>query len=108
MVLFGGADAGRTGGCVVVAVAVAVGDGGAGVGGYSAVCWFSFVLDFFVVDFGGGVFFFWLGCAIELPSALKKSPIEPARAGGATMSVLIARARKILFITLLMDRRREV
>ena len=54
MVLFGGAEAGRTGGWLTVGVALGVGGGvaGIGVGGYSAFCSFAFVFDFLIGVFG--------------------------------------------------------
>ena len=101
----GGADAGRTGGWLVVAVGVGVGGGaGGGVGGYSAAFW----SDVLALDrFGGGVAFgfgFWPGCAIEFPSALKKSPTEPARTAlGASQSAAVVSPTTIGIFTLLIS-----
>src|ERR1041385_3439344 len=45
---------------------------------------------------------------MELPRALKKSPMELASARGAAISAQMVRAKKTFLITLLIDRRREV
>src|SRR4051794_39316230 len=45
---------------------------------------------------------------MELPSALKKSPMEPASAHGAAISALIVRARQIFVSLLLIGDRGEV
>src|ERR1043166_7461126 len=45
---------------------------------------------------------------MEFPSALKKSPSEPASARCTTRSALIVRAKKNLFIELLIVRRDKV
>ena len=93
--LVAGADAGRTGGGWLVAtVGVGVGTGMAA-GGYSAVCSLPFVFAFLLGVFGGG-FFVCPGCAIELPSALKKSPTDPAWADEATSREETASVRKNL------------
>ena len=94
--LFGGAEARRTGGWLVVGVGLGGGGGmvGAGVGGYSAICPSDFDLVFIVGVFGGGAFLRWPGCAIEFPSALKKSPSDPASARGATSKAAAIRRTK--------------
>src|ERR1044072_2340799 len=95
----GGAEAGRTGGWVVLAVGVAVGDGGigGGVGGKSATCcWLVLAFGFFAVGFGVGCFLGWPGCAMELPSALKKSPSDPASARWAASRAAINATTTVL------------
>lgn len=96
-VFVGGADAGRTGGWVVAALGVGVGAGmiGAGVGGYSGGGALVFVFGFFDCGLGCACFF-WPGCAMELPRALKKSPSEPACAFDARTSTASKAAIKFL------------